>query len=142
MRIFKLLKNQIQLSTNFCILSIHKLFLGKSHTKVRLNRFSRFDFYWIQTDRQTGKQSIYVDDLASQFVWLFGCFLFFLSKHVKMAEPVWPIFLWWHLTWHQEKIALKFWFFKIHEKKNNKSAKIFLLFLLIWNEKIPKKNNI
>jgi len=32
-----------------------------SHTKFGPNRFSRFDIYWIQTDKQADKQSIYID---------------------------------------------------------------------------------
>ena len=38
----------------FVILSIHKPSLGhvRFHTKSGPNRFSRFDVYWIQTDRQ------------------------------------------------------------------------------------------
>ena len=39
------------------------MILGRSevHTKFGPDRFSRFDVYWIQTDRQTDKQSTYID---------------------------------------------------------------------------------
>jgi len=30
-----------------------------SHAKFRVDRFSRFDVYWIQTERQTSKVVIY-----------------------------------------------------------------------------------
>jgi len=33
----------------------------KSHTKFGPDEFSRYDVYWIQTDRQTVKESIYID---------------------------------------------------------------------------------
>ena len=32
-----------------------------SHTKFGPDRFSRFDVYWIQTDRQTDKPNLYID---------------------------------------------------------------------------------
>ena len=32
-----------------------------SYTKFGPNRFSRFDVYWIQTDRQTDKLNLYID---------------------------------------------------------------------------------
>ena len=32
-----------------------------SHTKVGPDRFSRFDVYWVQTDRQTDKLNLYID---------------------------------------------------------------------------------
>ena len=32
-----------------------------SHTKFWPDRFSRFYVYWIQTNKQTDKQSIYID---------------------------------------------------------------------------------
>ena len=40
------------------------MILGRSevHTKFGPDLFSRFDVYWIQTDRQTDKQSIYLDN--------------------------------------------------------------------------------
>ena len=38
-----------------------------SHKKFGPDRFSRFDVYWIQTDRQTNKQTdkpnLYIDEL-------------------------------------------------------------------------------
>ena len=33
----------------------------KSHTKFGPDEFSRYDVYWIHTDRQTVKESIYID---------------------------------------------------------------------------------
>ena len=33
----------------------------RSHSKLGPDRFSRFDVYWIQTDRQTYIQSIIID---------------------------------------------------------------------------------
>ena len=32
-----------------------------SHKKFGPDRFSRFDVYWIQTDRQTDKPNLYID---------------------------------------------------------------------------------
>ena len=39
----------------FVILSIQTLPLGhvRSHTKIRPDRLTRFDVYWIQSDKQT-----------------------------------------------------------------------------------------
>ena len=34
-----------------------------SHKKFGPDRFSRFDVYWIQTDRQTDKPNLYIDDM-------------------------------------------------------------------------------
>ena len=47
----------------FVILSIHTPSLGhvRSQKLLQLNRFSRFDVYWIQTNQQTDKESIYND---------------------------------------------------------------------------------
>ena len=33
-----------------------------SHKKFGPDRFSRFDVYWIQTNRQTDKPNLYIDD--------------------------------------------------------------------------------
>ena len=33
-----------------------------SHTKFGPDRFSRFDVYWIQTNRQTDKPNLYIED--------------------------------------------------------------------------------
>jgi len=33
----------------------------RSHTKFGQDRFSRFDVYWIQTNRQTDKLNLYID---------------------------------------------------------------------------------
>ena len=51
----------------FEILIIHNSSLGhvRSHTKFGPDRFTLFDVYWIQTDRQTDKQSIYIDIILS-----------------------------------------------------------------------------
>jgi len=35
----------------------------RSHTKFGPDRFSRFDVYWIQTNRQTDKLNLYIDDI-------------------------------------------------------------------------------
>ena len=48
----------------FVILSIHKPFLGshlRFHKKFGPDRFSRFDVFWIQTDRHIDKQSLYIE---------------------------------------------------------------------------------
>ena len=34
-----------------------------SHKKIGPDRFSRFDVYWIQTDKQTDKPNLYIDVL-------------------------------------------------------------------------------
>ena len=33
-----------------------------SHKKFGPDRFSRFEVYWIQTDRRTDKPNLYIDD--------------------------------------------------------------------------------
>ena len=33
-----------------------------SHKKIGPDRFSRFDVYWIQTNKQTNKPNLYIDD--------------------------------------------------------------------------------
>ena len=40
-----------------------------SHKKFGPDRFSRFDVYWIQTDRQTDKPNLYIDT-ATDFITL------------------------------------------------------------------------
>jgi len=41
-----------------------------SHKKFGPDRFSRFDVYWIQTDRQTNKQAdkpnLYIDNMTGK----------------------------------------------------------------------------
>ena len=53
-----------KIEANFENLIIHKLPWGhaRSHKKFGPDRFSRFDVYWIQTDKQTDRQTsqIYV----------------------------------------------------------------------------------
>ena len=41
----------------------------RSHTKFGPDRSSRFDVYWIQTNRQTDKQRLYIEDKCCW--WLF-----------------------------------------------------------------------
>ena len=59
----------------FLILIIHKPFLGSRDVPQKFgpDRFSRFDVYWIQTNRQlpgqTDKINLYIDGLM-----LFKCF--------------------------------------------------------------------
>ena len=56
-------ENLIYLEAIFEILIIHKPSLG-SHgvtQKIWADRFSRFDIYWIQTDKHPDKQSIFID---------------------------------------------------------------------------------
>ena len=36
-------------------------FSRMSHKKIGPDRFSRFDVYWIQTDRHTDKPNLYID---------------------------------------------------------------------------------
>ena len=51
----------LQKSKTFVILSIHKTFRPwghvRSHTKFVPDRFSRCDVYWIQTNKQTDRQT-------------------------------------------------------------------------------------
>ena len=80
--IFKFLKNLIKIkfcwSQFFLIWSFKNLPWDhvRSHTKFRHDRFGRFDVYWIhndsETDRQTDKQSIYID------VSLNICYLYYV----------------------------------------------------------------
>ena len=43
------------------------------HKKFGPDRFSRFDVYWIQTNRQTDKPNLYIDCLSdSEFVNILG----------------------------------------------------------------------
>ena len=37
----------------------------RSHTKFGTDRFSRFDVFWIQTNRNTDKQGLYLDIISS-----------------------------------------------------------------------------
>ena len=60
--------NQILLEDNFKILIIHNPSLGSCEVqqkKIGPNLFSRFDVYWIQTNRQTNKMTdkpnLYID---------------------------------------------------------------------------------
>ena len=39
---------------------------ASSHKKFCPDRFSRFDIYWIQTDRQTDKQNLKIDGLKNK----------------------------------------------------------------------------
>ena len=52
------------------------LFWGheKFHTKFGPDRFSRFDVYWIQTDRQTNKQTSQVYIYNNWILWDRECF--------------------------------------------------------------------
>ena len=56
--IFKILQNKNVLDTIFVNLSIHKTFPGVIRGPDGL---SRFDVYWMQTQKQTDKQSICID---------------------------------------------------------------------------------
>ena len=38
-----------------------------SHKKFGPDRFSRFDVYWIQTNKQTDKPNLYIEDEVSIF---------------------------------------------------------------------------
>jgi len=49
-----------------------------SHKKFGPDRFSRFDVYWIRTDKQTDKPNSYIDLEALKF----GVMLFFLLMFV------------------------------------------------------------
>ena len=40
-----------------------------SHKKFGPDRFSRFDVYWIQTNRQTDKPNLYIDILRTIKLW-------------------------------------------------------------------------
>ena len=48
---------------------------GPAHTKVRPDRFGRFDLYWLQTDRQTEMQSIFIDNYVVPWIKLNKTFL-------------------------------------------------------------------
>jgi len=37
-----------------------------SHKKIGPDRFSRFDVYWIQTNRQTDKAKLYIDTVPTR----------------------------------------------------------------------------
>ena len=39
-----------------------------SHKKFGPDRFSRFDVYWIQTDRQTDKPNLYIEDSIPLYI--------------------------------------------------------------------------
>ena len=39
---------------------------ARSHKKIGPDRFSRFDVYWIQTDRQTDKLNLYIEGVSKQ----------------------------------------------------------------------------
>ena len=67
-RIFKIFKNLILMEANLENLIIYKPSLQghvMSHKKIRPDQFSRFDVYWIQTDRQTDKLNLYIDGAVS-----------------------------------------------------------------------------
>ena len=38
-----------------------------SHKKFGPDRFSRFDVYWIQTNRQTDKPNLYIDEISKVY---------------------------------------------------------------------------
>ena len=46
---------------------------ARSHKKFGPDRFSRFDVYWIQTNRQTDKKTdkpnLYIDDNNDSLIW-------------------------------------------------------------------------
>ena len=37
-----------------------------THKNYGPDRFSRFDVYWIQTDKQTDKPNVYIDDMCKE----------------------------------------------------------------------------
>ena len=45
-----------------------------SHKKFGPDRFSRFDVYWIQTDRQTDKPNLYIDKSGFLFKFVHTCY--------------------------------------------------------------------
>ena len=40
-----------------------------SHKKFGPDRFSRFDVYWIQTNKQTDKPNLYIDVCIVKYSW-------------------------------------------------------------------------
>ena len=59
-RIFKIFKNKILMEANFLKIRSSINFpwgLARSQNKFGHDRFSRFDLYWIQTNRQTDGQT-------------------------------------------------------------------------------------
>ena len=60
-----------------------------SHKKFGPDRFSRFDVYWIQTnkqtDRQTDKPNLYIDDDNDKDKNVFFSFLSYLERHSSDA---------------------------------------------------------
>ena len=54
--------------THFFICIIHKPSLWSRDVpqKIGPDRFSRFDVYWIQTNKQTDKSNLYIDEWKSE----------------------------------------------------------------------------
>ena len=70
---------------------IHKLSLGhvRSHTKFGPGRFSRFDVYWIQTNKQSPRQDKFIYRFSLMFtlrvnVMFFKVLGLMLTLHVNV----------------------------------------------------------
>jgi len=51
-----------------------------SHKKFEPDRFSRFDVYWIQTNKQTDNANLYIDKM----VLLLSKTLFYIEEGLKV----------------------------------------------------------
>ena len=54
-----------------------------SHKKFGPDRFSRFDVYWIQTDRQADRQT----DRQAKFIYRYSGYLIFQIEMDSVTEP-------------------------------------------------------
>ena len=71
---------------SFLILIFHKPSL-RSHTQFGPDRFSRFDVYWIQPNKQTDKPNLYVDDYDIICIYKAVIFVCLLVCPIQTEEP-------------------------------------------------------